>query len=80
MSNSRMFIPRAGNLCLAVLLLFSLTQASALPRSVQAAFYPEILAQMDAAINEAIASNKCPGGVLWLEHRGAAYHLSLIHI
>ncbi len=50
-----MFIPRAGNLCLAVLLLISLTRASALPRSVQAAFYPEKLAEMDAAINEAIA-------------------------
>ncbi len=29
---------------------------------------------MDAAINDAIASNQCPGGVLWLEHNGAAYH------
>ena len=32
------------------------------------------LAAMDAAINDAIASNKCPGGVLWLEHNGVAYH------
>lgn len=31
-------------------------------------FRPEKLAAMDAAINQAIASNKCPGGVLWLEH------------
>ncbi len=29
---------------------------------------------MDAAIAEAIAGKKCPGGVLWFEHRGAAYH------
>jgi uncharacterized protein YbbC (DUF1343 family)/CubicO group peptidase (beta-lactamase class C family) len=29
---------------------------------------------MDAAINRAVADNKCPGGVLWLEHRGAGYH------
>ena len=29
---------------------------------------------MDAAINQAIADKKCPGGVLWLEHRGVAYH------
>ena len=29
---------------------------------------------MDAAINSAIASNKCPGGVLWLERNGTAYH------
>jgi CubicO group peptidase (beta-lactamase class C family) len=29
---------------------------------------------MDAVINEAIAERKCPGGVLWLEHNGVAYH------
>jgi CubicO group peptidase (beta-lactamase class C family) len=32
------------------------------------------LADMDAAINQAIADHKCPGGVLWLEHDGVAYH------
>jgi CubicO group peptidase (beta-lactamase class C family) len=37
-------------------------------------FRAEKLAAMDAAINDAIASNQCPGGVLWLEHNGAAYH------
>ena len=36
--------------------------------------YPEKLAEMDAAINQAIADKKCPGGVLWLEHRGVSYH------
>lgn len=30
--------------------------------------------QMDAAINEAIAAGKCPGGVLWVEHNGRSYH------
>jgi CubicO group peptidase (beta-lactamase class C family) len=29
---------------------------------------------MDAAIQEAIAAKKIPGGVLWLEHRGNVYH------
>jgi CubicO group peptidase (beta-lactamase class C family) len=29
---------------------------------------------MDAAIEQAIAEQKCPGGVLWLEHNGKAYH------
>jgi len=29
---------------------------------------------MDAAINRAIADKECPGGVLWLEHRGVSYH------
>jgi CubicO group peptidase (beta-lactamase class C family) len=32
------------------------------------------LAEMDAAILSAIASNKCPGGVLWVERNGTAYH------
>lgn len=74
MSNSRVLVPRAGTFCVAVLLVLSVSRASAAPRSVQSAFYPDVLAQMDAAIKEAIASNKCPGGVLWLEHRAAAYH------
>lgn len=37
-------------------------------------FRAEKLAAMDAAIETAIASNKCPGGVLWLERNGTAYH------
>ena len=39
-----------------------------------APFRPKKLAEMDAAINEAIANKNCPGGVLWLEHNGATYH------
>lgn len=31
------------------------------------------LAEMDGAINEAIADAKCPGGVLWLEHKNYAH-------
>lgn len=34
----------------------------------------EKLTEMDAAITEAIADKRCPGGVLWLEHNGAIYH------
>ena len=37
-------------------------------------FRADKLAEMDAAILGAIASNKCPGGVFWLEHSGTAYH------
>lgn len=37
-------------------------------------FHAEKLAEMDAAIEQAIAEKKCPGGVLWLEHRGTSYH------
>ncbi len=38
------------------------------------AFYPTKLAEMDEVINQAIADKKCPGGVLWVEHRGVSYH------
>jgi len=37
-------------------------------------FRADKLAAMDAAITNAIAEHKCPGGVLWLEHNGVAYH------
>jgi CubicO group peptidase (beta-lactamase class C family) len=37
-------------------------------------FHADKLAAMDAAIESAISSNKCPGGVLWLEHNGEVYH------
>ena len=39
-----------------------------------AEFRPARLAEIDAAINAAIASNRAPGAVLWLERHGAAYH------
>jgi uncharacterized protein YbbC (DUF1343 family)/CubicO group peptidase (beta-lactamase class C family) len=34
---------------------------------------------MDAVINQAIAEKRCPGGVLWFEHRGVAYHKAYGH-
>ncbi|HSU55397.1 MAG TPA: serine hydrolase, partial [Candidatus Dormibacteraeota bacterium] len=48
----------------------------ALPGSATAedVFRREKLAEMDAAINQAIAEHHCPGGVLWVEHRGHSYH------
>jgi CubicO group peptidase (beta-lactamase class C family) len=70
----RMMLPRTTFLSLALLLLLSIGRASSLPVGVQATFYPEKLAEMDDAINQAITDKKCPGGVLWLEHRGTAYH------
>ncbi|MBM3882018.1 MAG: DUF1343 domain-containing protein [Verrucomicrobia bacterium] len=36
-------------------------------------FHPSKLAEIDAAIAQAVADNRCPGGVLWLERHGAAY-------
>ena len=37
-------------------------------------FRPDKLAEIDAAILASIAEGQTPGGVLWLERRGAAYH------
>ncbi|HEV8240127.1 MAG TPA: exo-beta-N-acetylmuramidase NamZ domain-containing protein [Thermoanaerobaculia bacterium] len=38
------------------------------------AFRPEKLREIDAAVEEAIAAKKLPGGVLWIEHHGEVYH------
>ena len=51
-----------------VLLLFA---SPWLPAQV---FRPDKLAAMDTAIETAITNHQCPGGVLWLEHNGVAYH------
>ena len=32
------------------------------------------LAEMDAAINDAITDKRCPGGVLWLQHQGRSHY------
>lgn len=37
-------------------------------------FAPSKIAEIDAAISQAIADKKCPGGVLWLERLGSSYH------
>src|SRR3954463_13942123 len=37
-------------------------------------FRTEKLQEMDAAIRQAIQDQNCPGGVLWVEHCGNAYH------
>ena len=50
----------------------------ALPLFAQA-FHPDKLAAMDAAIETAITNHQCPGGVLWLEHDGVAYHKAYGH-
>src|ERR1700677_3765193 len=43
------------------------------------AFHPDKLAAMDAAIETAVAKHQCPGGILWLEHDGIAYHKAYGH-
>jgi len=44
------------------------------PALAAEAFKPGKLAEMDAAITNAIAEHKLPGGVLWLERHGQVYH------
>src|SRR5439155_19116594 len=67
--------PSMLNVLAALALLLSFITASPSASSPsQSLLRPEKLAEMAAAINEAIAANKCPGGVLWFEHRGVAYH------
>jgi CubicO group peptidase (beta-lactamase class C family) len=61
-TKSKFFLP--------LVILFFVVTASRLCAQV---FHADKLAAMDAAIESAIASNKCPGGVLWLEHDGAVY-------
>src|SRR6266436_7640313 len=64
---------RQGTVALnAVLILFAAFAGSA--QETAKPFRAEKLAEMDAAINQAIADKKCPGGVLWLEHQGQVYH------
>ena len=43
------------------------------PQLFAGGFHAEKLAEMDTAINDAIAHQKCPGGVLWLEHSNSVY-------
>jgi CubicO group peptidase (beta-lactamase class C family) len=63
-----------------VKIIFSLAVLFCVPPQLFAgAFRAEKLAEMDAAINEAIADHKCPGGVLWLEHDGAVYKKAYGH-
>ena len=61
--------PLTVGLCLALLV-----SGCATPKPPTTVFRPDKLAAMDAAIEKAIVQHKCPGGVLWVEHDGAAYH------
>ena len=46
------------------------------PKPLGEVFFTNKLAELDAAIQQAIAEKRCPGGVLWLERQGVAYHKS----
>ncbi|HEV2329028.1 MAG TPA: serine hydrolase domain-containing protein [Verrucomicrobiae bacterium] len=58
-----------GSVLLLAIALFGL----AAPRLSAQVFRADKLAAMDQAIETAISSNKCPGGVLWLERNGTVY-------
>ena len=75
MKQSRASVLGLGVASLAVMLL-CLSSCKTTPPPAPAAqplFRPEKLAEMDAAIGQAVAEKRCPGGVLWFEHRGASY-------
>lgn len=74
MTTARAWISRWG--LASSLFLFCLGSGRGVSSSwaADSGFRPEKLAEMDAAINQAIAEKKCPGGVLWVEHRGISYH------
>ena len=65
---------RLCGLCSIILALCWLGFGCATPKRTAEVFRADKLAAMDAAILRAIASNNCPGGVLWLERNGASYH------
>ena len=44
------------------------------PRAVAEVFHTNKLAELDLAIANALAAQRCPGGVLWVERDGVAYH------
>jgi CubicO group peptidase (beta-lactamase class C family) len=51
----------------------SISKPASSPLPVSQVFRKEKLEAIDLAINGAIASNRCPGGVFWLERNGTVY-------
>src|SRR5262249_48688014 len=67
-------IPISRVFSAAVLLGVCITRAAILAENPGTAFRSEKLAEIDKAIEQTIAEKGCPGGVLWIEHRGGTYH------
>ena len=63
---------RAAGFAIVLLLFSAAFRVEA--ADVSKAFAPDKLTEIDAAISLAISDGKCPGGVLWIERHGAAYH------
>ena len=67
--------PRAATFFCAIFLATVLEAASeSSPPPLESIFHREKLAEMDTAIERAVAEHDCPGVVLWVERNGAAYH------
>ncbi len=79
MKYSRRLAACSGYLSLCLLVCLCACKSSPPARTTAAPFYAPKLAEMDAAIDRAIAGKRCPGGVLWLEHRGVTYHKAYGH-
>ena len=54
--------------------LFAAPAAGAAITSASQGFHAAKLKEIDEAIQAAIAEKRCPGGVLWMERGGTAYH------
>ncbi|MBI3851553.1 MAG: DUF1343 domain-containing protein [Verrucomicrobia bacterium] len=60
-------------------LLIGLSACKTTPPAPLPVFQPAKLLEMDAAINQTIAEKSIPGGALWLERNGHAYHKAYGH-
>ena len=49
-------------------------EAESAAREWESVFHAEKVAEIEATISLAISDGRCPGGVLWLERNGRAYH------
>jgi uncharacterized protein YbbC (DUF1343 family)/CubicO group peptidase (beta-lactamase class C family) len=79
MQHARGLAAGFGFLALSLLLCLCACQSAPPAPIVAAPFYAPKLAEMDEVIDQAIADKRCPGAVLWLEHRGVTYHKAYGH-
>jgi uncharacterized protein YbbC (DUF1343 family)/CubicO group peptidase (beta-lactamase class C family) len=79
MKHAREFAAGVGFFSLCLLLCLCACQSAPPTTIVAAPFYAPKLVEMDEVINQAIADKRCPGAVLWLEHRGVTYHKAYGH-
>ena len=70
-------LPGILRAAMVAMLIWLSTLASAAEPEPALTFHAGKLAQIDAAISLAISDGRCPGGVVWIERRGAAYHRAL---